>query len=475
MQINFYKSSTTGLFILDDKIVPAGSFSMNIQGGGSIQFYRPDGSTVFEQSILIEDVLDESGDSYASISALITAVADFFVKASGGGGSTIELSTSLTETVPGKALDATVGKTLNDILITALKDGSSAVYVKGEGSNIQNAAELQAVYNAAKTMSPALGNKITVIIAPGKYEFGATAFVHDAPYIDLVSLTGEADVFIGSTEENTEYDYIYGIKVTADNTLLKGVNCGSNTFYIADSLDYLTCTNCIGGYLSFGSEGTVSGTFNNCIGGLCTFGSYGTASGTFNNCTGGDYSFGSSGTASGIFINCKGGDYSFGCGNTASGTFKDCTGYYGSFGGDAGYASGTFNNCTGGDYSFGSGGTADGTFNNCTGGDTSFGSNGTASGVFSSCIGGDDSFGAYGACSGILANCIGGSGAFGSFGNALGTFNNCIGGTQSFGSSGEITATARLYYCKSGSTFPTPTAGGRIIYCIDGTNAAVNI
>jgi hypothetical protein len=475
MQINFYKSSTTGLFILDDKIVPAGSFSMNIQGGGSIQFYRPDGSTVFEQSILIEDVLDESGDSYASISALITAVADFFVKASGGGGSTIELSTSLTETVPGKALDATVGKTLNDILITALKDGSSAVYVKGEGSNIQNAAELQAVYNAAKTMSPALGNKITVIIAPGKYEFGATAFVHDAPYIDLVSLTGEADVFIGSTEENTEYDYIYGIKVTADNTLLKGVNCGSNTFYIADSLDYLTCTNCIGGYLSFGSEGTVSGTFNNCIGGLCTFGSYGTASGTFNNCTGGDYSFGSSGTASGIFINCKGGDYSFGCGNTASGTFKDCTGYYGSFGGYAGYASGTFNNCTGGDYSFGSGGTADGTFNNCTGGDTSFGSNGTASGVFSSCIGGDDSFGAYGACSGILANCIGGSGAFGSFGNALGTFNNCIGGTQSFGSSGEITATARLYYCKSGSTFPTPTAGGRIIYCIDGTNAAVNI
>ena len=261
----------------------------------------------------------------------------------------------------------------------------------------KNAAELQAAYNAAKNMPRYVGEaregsrfwkkgqtyqngfgfqyamatednfgasvfptagvniseeqakstRTTVIVAPGEYDFGASAFVADESGINIVSLTGNSDVIISSTEVKTPSVYIYGIKITADNILIKGINCKTNIFYIADNLDNLICEYCIGGRSSFGGERTASGTFNYCIGGNYSFGTGGTASGTFNYCTGGDYSFGSNGgTLTGTFNYCTGGDYSFGTyGGTLSGTFNNCVGSNSSFGTNGGTLTGELINC----------------------------------------------------------------------------------------------------------------------------------
>jgi hypothetical protein len=219
-----------------------------------------------------------------------------------------------------------------------LNKGTNYLMVYGTGTPTENATELQNVYNAAKAKSPSASNVITIVVSPGNYDFGATAFVHNTAYIDIVSLTGDADVFLKSTEGD---DFYYGIKVTANNTLVKGINCDNKIFHIADSLNYLTCINCIGnGNNSFGSSCTASGTFINCTGGSYSFGSFGTALGTFKDCTGGYGSFGGYGTASGIFTNCIGGNSSFGgsssSSSSTSGTFTNCTGGNSSFGGNGG-------------------------------------------------------------------------------------------------------------------------------------------
>ena len=329
-------------------------------------------------------------------------------------------------------------------------------------------------YSLSVREAEAKSPRTTLIVAPGEYNFGATAFRVNSSGINIVSLTGNSDVIISSTEVNSEYDYIYGIKVTANDILIKGINCRTNTFYIANSLDNLICEHCIGGNYSFGGGyGDASGTFNDCTGGNYSFGSGGIASGTFNYCTGGYESFGGyGGTASGTFDDCKGSDGSFGGGGIASGTFNNCTGGDYSFG-SVGIASGTFNYCTGGYESFGGGGIASGTFNNCTGGYYSFGGDGgTASGTFDDCTGGNYSFGSYGTASGTFNNCIGGNYSFGSYGTASGTFNHCTGGDGSFGGyGGTIRESARLYYTRlTLGTFPTPVTGGRLILCIDGNN-----
>jgi hypothetical protein len=243
--------------------------------------------------------------------------------------------------------------------------GTQYVFVAANGTDLQNAAELQAAYVTAQGMSPSITNRITVIAAPGNYNFSTANFVMNTDYIDLVSLDGNKSiVFNGS---NT-------IEITTNDVFVRGVDVGALNFTIANSLNLLRVENCTGGDESFGGSG-------------------GTADGVFTNCTGGDFSFGSGGTANGTFTNCTGGFDSFGGGGTAYGTFTDCSGKNGSFG------------------AFG---TAGGIFNNCTGGKNSFGSEGTASGVFNSCIGGDRAFGGGGGgtLSGFLYYCRLTSGTF---------------------------------------------------------------
>ena len=250
--------------------------------------------------------------------------------------------------------------TMQDIIDTVggRLEGTQYVFVAADGTDVQNAAELQAAYVTAQSMSPSATNRITVIAAPGSYNFSTVNFIMNTEYIDLVSLDGNKSiVFNGS---NT-------IEITANDVFVRGVDVGTLNFTIANSLNLLRVENCSGGYSSFGGANTASGTFTSCSGGYASFGGDGgTADGTFTNCTGEENSFGGGGgIASGVFTNCTGGDYSFG--------------------GDGGTASGTFTDCTGTGYSFGGGGTASGTFNSCIGSNGSFGDGGTLSGFLYYC------------------------------------------------------------------------------------------
>ena len=259
--------------------------------------------------------------------------------------------------------------------------GTQYVYVEANGSPIANSTELQNAYITAQGMSPSVTNRITIIAAPGNYNFTVSNFLMNTDYIDFVSLDGNASVvFIGAT-----------VEVSALETFIKGVDVGLQPFLIVSPLFSGKIENCVGGAQSFAGGGS-------------------TSNGEFIDCTGGDDSFGGGGgIANGMYINCTGGDGAFGGnGGVASGTFINCTGGLKCFAeGAAGLASGRFTSCTGGDDSFGgAGGSTSGIFNSCIGGDNSFGTSGVADGVFNNCRGGVMSFGGGGgALTGLLYYC----------------------------------------------------------------------
>jgi hypothetical protein len=218
--------------------------------------------------------------------------------------------------------------------------GTNYIYVYANGTDTENATELQTAYNLAQTMSPSATNRITIVCGNGYYNFGISAFTMSTEYIDLVSLDGNRSIMFNS--ENSSV----GILITANDVFVKGVDVciglfGGVTkqFLIGNNLNLLKVENCKGGGGSFGGysfSSIISSTFINCEGGGVSFGSGANASGTFINCVGGSGSFG--------------GEYSFGNSPIASGIFTNCTaegGYYGSFGSApfGGTASGTFTNC----------------------------------------------------------------------------------------------------------------------------------
>lgn len=322
--------------------------------------------------------------------------------------------------------------------------GTNYIFVPADGTDVENAIALQAAYNTAKTMSATATNRVTVIAAPGLYNFDSSPFIMDTQYIDLVSLDANKSVIFNSAN-------IAGtISITANDVFVKGVDVEIKKFTIASGLNLLRVENCRGiGEYSFSGAAITSGTFVDCVAGKYSFGGASIASGTFTNCTSLGFSFGGFSTASGIFTNCttsgdgsfSSGVYTFGAGGTASGTFNNCIALDGySFGQDA---SGTFNNCRASDYSFGtSTGNASGNFNYCTGGYGAFGSAGNCSGKFSYCIGNAESFG------GAPAN-------------------------PPFSVAGILSG--KLYYCRlTSGAFQTVSSGGRTIYCIDGNNNTNN-
>jgi hypothetical protein len=252
-----------------------------------------------------------------------------------------------TEVLPIVQGNQTLKTTVQDIANLAGLSGTNFIYVAADGTDTANATALSAAYTTAKTMSPSATNRITIIAAPGKFNFGSSAFVMDTQYIDLVSLDGNRSIIFNSSNIGGT------ISITANNVFVKGVDVRTLKFTIANSLNLLRVENCTGGDYSFGGNGIASGTFNSCTGGNYSFGgSNGEASGTFNSCIGGAVSFGGNGEASGVFTNCTGGENSFGGNGTASGTFNSCTGGDRAFGGN-GTSSGIFTSCVGGEYSFG--------------------------------------------------------------------------------------------------------------------------
>jgi hypothetical protein len=238
--------------------------------------------------------------------------------------------------------------------------GTNYKFVTANGTPTENAFSLSSSYVEAKATSPTSASRFALLTPPGSYKFD-TNFILDTEYIDIVSITGERDIFI--TGSGT-------ISVAANDIYLKGIDVGTKNFNIAglnlyvDSWPKLKVKNCKGGDYSFGGIPTPAS------GSPVSPGI--TVGGTFVDCEGGNYSFAGNGQAYGTFINCIGGNGSFGT-----------------------YCDGTFTNCIAGNYSFAFPNDIEGgTFIDCTAGHHSFASIGTidTNAILRNCAGGVDSF-----------------------------------------------------------------------------------
>lgn len=319
--------------------------------------------------------------------------------------------------------------------------GLNYTLVVGGKTATENAAELQAAYNnISSEYVLSATNRFTIIVSPGKYTF-TSSFLVAKPFVDIVSLTGNPDVILN------------GINITSNDNYIKGIQCVTNRFQIANNLNLLIVENCISLVLySFKVGNTNVANLTNIV------------SGKFYNCKGGTNSFGGKETASGIFENCNViGSEAFGA--VASGIFTNCSVTLGgSFGGSN--ANGTFKNCTTGD------GSSFGGYNN-----------GVASGNFYDCKA--SSYHSFGdIASGNFYNCIAGPGSFGggylNIKKFTGKAYNCIAGEGSFG---RTVLTGKLYFCKIEylgmdatlpKTFTTVTETGKTRYCIDDTDDTNN-
>jgi hypothetical protein len=403
-------------------------------------------------------------------------------------------------------------------------EGTNYIYVYGNGTDTENGDELKAAYTLAQSKSPTVTNRYTVIVGAGKYfnSDGIGQFVFTTDYIDVISLTGEPDVFLSGISVGGDC-FIKGMNIS-QATSLGGVQVGFN---LASSPSTQKIENCIGGNNSFGWGGNVNGTFINCIGGNSSFASASSTSspigitnlgggniggvftdcvagnnsfgnytffsvsyltGTFTNCRAGNDSFGNDSfnnggtTISGLFTNCIGLDRIFGANQftTLSGTFKNCKGGESAFvGGVTTTSAGNISNtailegCEGGVYSFsGQGGYAQGKLTNCKASDYSFGA--VAGGIFTNCNGGIFCFGtgsSLGDASGSFTNCVAGKNSFGYTtnvpnANATGIFNNCVAGDFSFGYLGNVFGT--FSNCIGGQQSWTPfgfNLTGKLYFC----------
>jgi hypothetical protein len=318
-------------------------------------------------------------------------------------------------TLPGTASPVTSSDTIATALgkIQATLDsatgigGTSYVYVAASGTDVENAAELQAAYTTAKTMSPSATNRITIVCGPGNYNFDATTFVMDTQYIDLVSLDGNRSIVFNSSD-------VFGtLWINKNNIYVKGVDVLTKALCVGTDLNNIVVENCKGGNYSFGFGGNISGTFIDCTAGDNSFASASTTSapiGVLNN--------GMDSYASGVFINCTAGQQSFG-------------------------------------QSFLSVGVANGTFTNCKATFSSFGSVTIGGGTV--------------AANGIFTNCIAIGSSFAYNGHCGGTFISCTAGGDSW-ITGNLTGYIYFSRQTSGQTVPTPTAGGKLVAFITSTN-----
>ena len=400
--------------------------------------------------------------------------------------------------------------------------GESYVFVSANGTDTENAAELQAAYNLAKTKASVVNTWVPLISGGFIQIFGSSISESLSPPVSFPWVYGQTydirldGVQYTAVDAGSTSSYVQLSSVTAPSNFYSDLevlgtsitravvvvapgnfNFSSNFVVDEEAVDIVSLDG--NRSIVFNGAGTISVTANdvflkgidvgsksfalstnlssivveNCKGGNNSFGSTGIASGTFIDCEAGTFSFG--GTSSGIFRNCKATSDSFGRNGTASGTFIDCVGGGTCFS-YAGNASGRFINCEGGSSSFGGGGTASGTFINCRGTGSAFGNSiATASGIFTNCQANGAGFGSYGTASGTFTNCQANSAGFGERGTASGVFNSCIGGTNSFGNGSGGVLSGKLYYCRlTTGTFQTVSSGGKTRLCIDGNDSENN-
>jgi hypothetical protein len=322
-------------------------------------------------------------------------------------------------------------------------EGTSYILVNGNGTAAENGAELQAAYDAAKIITPSVGNRYTILVAPGDYYFpdNNNQFIIDANDIDIISLSGIADVYLSGVSVVAVKDvYLKGLN-TSQAITLGGVQAGFN---ITNNSGQVYDT-CVGGDYSFGYGGEISGTFINCIGGSYSF------------CSAPSASFAP------IGITLQSGD------PLLSGILTNCTAQYGSFG----HSSMNFNTAV------------TGTLTNCTAGDASFGSvpgqfYGNVSGILTNCNGGEQCFSLAGLISGTLTNCKAtGPNSFGGYVSATCVFYNCVGTDSCFAGSFMQAFEGKAYNCIAGANslgnydsgpgapanFISTFNGGRVSYC----------
>jgi hypothetical protein len=246
--------------------------------------------------------------------------------------------------------------------------------------------------------------KVTVIAAPGNYNFENSTFIMDTENVSLVSLDGNRSIIFNSSDsEGTLW-------LLANNVYLKGVDVQTKSLSVASGLNKVIVENCKGGNYSFGFGGDISGTYINCEGGEYSF-----ASMPFSSAPIGVYGNLFIPAASGTFTDCVAGGVSFGASFMfpveASGKFTNCSAINGnSFGtsGNSSIASGTFTDCVAGGQSFGAGSgaaIASGVFRRCIAGFYSFAKNASMSGKFYYCEMSDDTF-SIPTVPGVAIHCI---------------------------------------------------------------------
>lgn len=424
----------------------------------------------------------------------------------GGGGGSISLTT-----VGNSGAATLVGSTLNVPNYAGGLEGSNYVYVAANSTDIENAAELQAAYNEAKTKVQEitkLSNNLIQTVFFGNPKTISNTF-NFFNYDDLLpmpiplgvqnvevisnELTGtiEIDVinsnnfslvftYSGTTLNNvTSFRYVE-IEVQRATVIAAPSYYNFATDFVMDT-EYVDLVSLDGNRsIIFSGVGAISITANDVfVKGVDVQDKPFTIATNLNllkveNCQGGDNSFfGGFDTLSGTFTNCIGGNNSFN-GNTVSGIFTDCQGGDESFG-YQGTAIGTFIRCISSERSFGTNGTASGTFTDCKSECCSFARFGLASGIFTNCVGTLLCFGGQGTASGTFTNCKGDGSDFGGQGTASGTFNNCIGGFNSFGGSFGGILSGKLYYCRlTLGNFQTVSGAGITRLCLAGNNAQNN-
>jgi hypothetical protein len=389
-------------------------------------------------------------------------------------------------------------------------NGPNYFTVLGDKNPIDNGQILAVKLGVAKNASPngqakSATNRMTIIVAPGTYTLPSfyNYLKMDTPFVDLVSLTGKADVFLTTQNGNT------AILVDSSDISIKGFNLGTQNIKISNAYFDNYFENIIGGDYNFSNGtfgGEVAGNFKNCVGGNQCFADINNeeilTNSTLENCTASDSSFGFQIEES-TLINCLGTSINFGYKSIISSYLTDCTARGESFGCATGIFGSTLTNCTADDFSFGRTDLLGqptiiekSQLNNCKAGNNSFAVYNVDDSSFINCVGGHESFGAN-VANATYKNCEGNRYSFGAGRQgwpdliAGGNFYNCEAGIESFGTN---ESTGNFYYCKAGNDSFSGKAFGKftgnayfttgmnpsylgasiLAYCLDWNNNPIN-
>lgn len=217
--------------------------------------------------------------------------------------------------------------------------GASSKYtVTGAGSNLENGKELLSIYDSAKA-----GSQFpTLIVNPGTYDLGSESLWLDK-YCNVVSATGEADVFIVNNTSNP-------VNILTSHCIFKGINCPTGVIGVDNNAKFNKIINCVSGTdgsftdISSGSDKYNYNDYIGCIGKNNSFcyAPNGIAYnyGTFINCEGENNCFCYSGSGSvydyGYYENCTGKQNCFASPTdnapAKSSVYRECTGGAGSWG-----------------------------------------------------------------------------------------------------------------------------------------------